>query len=80
MDLANDPEKVEVLEVDHQFYMSFNPWKKPDPNIKRVRSFNYKPFSLSINEFDRMLKEPRFDEKEVKRPFWQKLKDKLSAS
>jgi hypothetical protein len=71
MDHAKSREQVEVLEVDHDFYMNFNPWKKPSEDITRLRSFQYQPFSLSINEFEASLYNKRFDE--AQKTWWQKL-------
>lgn len=73
MDPRNNPELVRVLEVDHEFYMQFNPWKKTDGNVKEVDSFKYKPFSLTIDEFKRALEAPRFDVQVETRPWWRKL-------
>jgi ectoine hydroxylase-related dioxygenase (phytanoyl-CoA dioxygenase family) len=63
MDLSKDRKKVEVLSVDKDFYMSFNPWKKPSENIPRQKSFKYEPFSMSILDFEKKLHQPSFDEK-----------------
>lgn len=90
MDLSKDRTLVEVLEVDQDFYMKFNPWKKPSDEVKRLYSFKYEPFDMTIEEFERKLNEKRFDE--VIRPqrkvdsdekgssFWSKLKSKLSKA
>ena len=61
MDLSKDRSKVEVLEVDRDFYMKFNPWKKPSEEIKRLESFKYEPFDMTIDEFEAKMKQPRFD-------------------
>lgn len=61
MDPQNNPNKVDVLEVDTDFYMAFNPWKKPE-NVKILRSFNYKPFNLSIKKYEEGLYNTRIDE------------------
>jgi hypothetical protein len=53
--------KVEVLEVDHDFYMSFDPWKNPDDNIKRTKKINHKPKSITIETFEHKLSGKRFD-------------------
>jgi ectoine hydroxylase-related dioxygenase (phytanoyl-CoA dioxygenase family) len=58
-----DKEKVEVLDVDTEFYMTFNPWMQP-VGAKVAKSFQYAPKKLSIQEFDKLLKGRRFDEKE----------------
>jgi tRNA G10 N-methylase Trm11 len=63
MDLAKDRTTVEVLEVDRDFYMKFNPWKKPADDVKRINSFKYVPFDMTIEEFEAKLSQPRFDEK-----------------
>lgn len=62
MDLAKDRTQVEVLEVDTDFYMKFNPWKKPSDEVKRIDSFKYEPFHMTMQEFEEKLKQPRFDE------------------
>lgn len=62
MDLAKDRTMVEVLEVDRDFYMKFNPWKKPAEDVKRIDSFKYVPFDMTIQEFEVKLNQPRFDE------------------
>ncbi len=74
MDLEVDRNRVEVLEVDYHFYMKFNPWKKPSGDIKRIDKFKYVPFSLSIEEFDKKLKEPRFDIVQPKSSLLNKIK------
>lgn len=63
MDLSKDRSLVEVLEVDKDFYMKFNPWKKPSEDVKRIDSFKYEPFDMTIEEFGAKLNQPRFDEK-----------------
>lgn len=62
MDPYTNPNHVEVLAVDTEFYMQFNPWKKPSDDIKRLKEFSYQPFSMTLQEFEQRLKEPRFDE------------------
>lgn len=64
MDLAKDKNRVEVLEVDHEFYMEFNPWKKPSANIKRIKSFDYQAFSIDFATFKNALYKRRFDQQE----------------
>lgn len=92
MDLSKDRSLVEVLEVDHDFYMKFNPWKKPAEEVKRLHSFRYEPFDMTIEEFAVKLKQPRFDEVAHKQNrsrvetkgsdlgFWSKLKSKFSKA
>jgi len=52
---------VDVLEVDKDFYMQFNPWKNPD-GVKRIDRIKFDDRPLSIKEFDRRLHGQRFDE------------------
>ena len=59
---AVDKEKVEVLDVDTDFYMKFNPWMQP-VGAKVINSFQHTPKKLTIEEFDKILKGKRFDEK-----------------
>jgi hypothetical protein len=69
MDLAKDRTLVEVLEVDRDFYMKFNPWKKPAEDVKRIDSFKYVPFDMTIEEFEAKLSQPRFDEENSRTSF-----------
>lgn len=94
MDLSKDRSMVEVLEVDEQFYMTFNPWKKPSEDVKRIASFKYEPFDMTIEEFGRKLSQPRFDHVDKlsggstevlevlpkKATWWTKLRSKLSKA
>lgn len=75
MDLEKDKNRVEVLEVDHNFYMEFNPWKKPSKDIKRIRSFEYQPFSMEFTSFKNALYKTRFDQEESK-SLWNSIKAK----
>lgn len=52
---------VQVLEVDHDFYMEFNPWKDPG-DVKRVRTIQYTPRAIDEREFAERLSGPPFDE------------------
>lgn len=56
-----NPNQVEVLEVEQDFYMEFNPWKKPDKN-KIVNRFQYELRPLTEEEFSKRLYARRFDE------------------
>jgi hypothetical protein len=51
---------IEVLEVDENFYFQFNPWKFPT-DVKKVGEIPFKGNYLSINDFQEVLKRPRFD-------------------
>jgi len=59
---AIDKEKVEVLDVDTDFYMQFNPWMQP-VGARVIDSFRHIPKTLTIEEFDKVLMGKRFDEK-----------------
>lgn len=52
---------VEVLEVDHDFYMEFNPWKDPGA-VKRVNTIKYTPRAINEREFAKRLSGSPFDE------------------
>jgi hypothetical protein len=66
-------EDVEVLEVDFDFYMQFNPWKQPE-GAKKVKRFKHTTRFIDETEFRRRLREQRFDEPKPKG-----LVDKLKA-
>ena len=72
MNPAESPEQVNVLEVDRDFYMQFNPWKQPE-GAKVVRQFKYQPRAINVEEFNARLKGPRIDEPQPKN-FVEKLK------
>jgi len=59
---AVDKETVNVLEVDTDFYMKFNPWMQPE-GAKVIASFRHQAKQLTIQEFDKNLKGKRFDER-----------------
>ncbi|HLP19104.1 MAG TPA: phytanoyl-CoA dioxygenase family protein [Chitinophagales bacterium] len=61
MNPAKSKDNVEILEVDTDFYMQFNPWKQPE-GAKRVGNFKFDFKPMDIKTFDRKLREPRFDE------------------
>lgn len=79
MDLSKDRSKVEVLEVDKDFYMKFNPWKKPSEDVPRIDSFKYEPFDMTIEEFGAKMNQPRFDE-DVPQSWWKKVRSKLAGA
>ncbi|MFN8295427.1 MAG: phytanoyl-CoA dioxygenase family protein [Chitinophagales bacterium] len=64
---------IDVLEVDKDFYMNFNPWKQPE-NVKKIRSINYKPFNMSVQLFEKSLFSTRIDEQPKKKSVLEKLK------
>ncbi len=59
-DVHDDKNHIQVLEVDHDFYMSFHPWFKPKGQ-KRIKKLNYREKSLSIEEYGKIWKGERFD-------------------
>ncbi len=65
--------KVDILEVDENFYMEFNPWKLPDYATKIGElAFEYK--MIDESEFIKRLAGSTFDETAVKSTFFQKIK------
>ena len=61
---------VNVLEVSHDFFMEFNPWKQPT-GTKKTGERSYKQKDLTYLEFKKRVGGLRFDEKPT---FIQKLK------
>ena len=61
MNPSKSTEDVDILEVDTDFYMQFNPWKQPD-GAKRIGKLKYNFQPMDIKTFERKLHEPRFDE------------------
>lgn len=66
---------VDVLEADVEFYMQFNPWKKPD-GLTKVKTFPYRHRNIDVLEFKKRLNGPAFDAK--KRGLVSKLKSVFS--
>ncbi len=77
MNPAESKTKVDVLEVDVDFYMQFNPWKKPE-NVKVLKSFHYKPFDMSLKTFEKGIWGPRIDEPQKEKSFFEKIKTVFS--
>ena len=67
--------KVDILEVDKEFYIQFNPWQFPT-DIKSVGKLNFRPVELDEKAFASRLYGKRFDEQEEKNIF-QKIKAAL---
>ncbi|MFT4969347.1 MAG: ectoine hydroxylase-related dioxygenase (phytanoyl-CoA dioxygenase family) [Chitinophagales bacterium] len=80
LDPAAKDQKIEVLEVDHEFYLEFNPWKLPT-NKKVVAKVPYEMAPLTEDQFTKKLKGHRFDERTIKQPhsFIQKIKTLFQA-
>lgn len=64
---------IDVLEVDQEFYMNFNPWKQPE-NVKVLRKIHYKPFDMSVQTFEKGIFSTRIDEEPEKKSLLDKLK------
>ncbi len=62
MNTKESMSKIEVLEVDTDFYMQFNPWKDAK-EAKRIRSFDYTPSQLTVDQFLQKMARKRIDEK-----------------
>jgi hypothetical protein len=73
LDHQRSPEQIDVLEVDHDFYMEFNPWKKPE-KAKRIGSIPFTPKQLTKEEFARQLFQQRFDQAPEKKGVLGRLK------
>ncbi len=76
MNRAVSDEKVDVLEVDKDFYMAFNPWKFPENN-KKVGEVTYKHNLLDEAAFRNRLHGPRFDEQKSRPTFIQKIREAI---
>ncbi len=50
IDFELNPNQIELLEVEDDFYMEFNPWKKAE-NVKIVHAIPYKPRALNRKEY-----------------------------
>ncbi len=64
MNPADSREDVNVLEVDHDFYMEFNPWKQPQ-GVKKIGTLKYHQHPLSVKEFKSRLYSTRIDEPQL---------------
>jgi hypothetical protein len=61
MDSQNNPNEVQVLEVKDDFYMEFNPWKKPE-GVKLIKTISHNHRNISEQEFIKRLNGPAYDE------------------
>jgi hypothetical protein len=61
MNPGKSKDDVEVLEVDTEFYMQFNPWKEPE-GAKQVGKLKFSFHPMDIKTFEKKLQQPRFDE------------------
>jgi hypothetical protein len=70
----SQPDTIQVLEVDKDFYMEFNPWAKPK-NYKYLRSLKFHQPFINEQEYLQKMKLPKIDELQTNRPnFLEKLK------
>ncbi|MEY5001901.1 MAG: hypothetical protein RLZZ211_1937 [Bacteroidota bacterium] len=77
MDYQNNPSEIQVLEVNDDFYMEFNPWKKLE-SPKVIAKIPFVNKQLTSEEFVRKLAGPTFEA--VSKPnFWQRLTRKHHA-
>lgn len=77
MDPSVSMQEVDILEVDVDFYMQFNPWKKPG-NVKKLKRIPYNFHPLTEEEFKQRMRAPRFDAP-VKAGFMQRLKNVFAS-
>ncbi len=63
---------IRILEADVDFYMQFNPWKKPE-GLPVVKTLSKVPTYITEQEFSKRMKGRRFDE-EISEGFFSKLK------
>ena len=74
MDQQNSMTSVNVLEVSHDFFMEFNPWKQPT-GTNKTGERKYKQKDLTYPEFKKRVGGMRFDQKPT---FIQKVKSVFS--
>ena len=77
MDYQNNPNEIQMIEVNDDFYMEFNPWKK----VQSTKILDRIPFinkQVTEQEFIKKLNGPTF-ETDIKKSFWGKLKQMLNG-
>lgn len=72
MDPAQAPNKIQILEVEDDFYMEFNPWKKPE-NVKILKSLPFERRNIDDKEFARLMNSPAFDQPSL--GLWRKIRN-----
>jgi hypothetical protein len=78
MDYQSNPNEIQMIEVNDDFYMEFNPWKKvQSPKILKNVPFVSK--QITEQEFVKRLSSPTF-ENQSKKDFWGKFKLIFHAS
>ena len=63
-------EVINILEVDQDFFMRFNPWKQPE-GFKKIGEIPFKEQTLTYADFKKRVGGNRFDEEQT---FMQKVK------
>ncbi|MCB0510839.1 MAG: phytanoyl-CoA dioxygenase family protein [Chitinophagales bacterium] len=63
LDMQNNSKEIQVLEVQDDFYMEFNPWKKPE-GVKVIKKIPFENKTITEQEFVSRLKAPGFDHEE----------------
>jgi hypothetical protein len=61
LDYQSNPNEIQVLEVQDDFYMEFNPWKKPE-GIKVLKKVPFENKLITEREFISRLQAPGFDQ------------------
>ncbi len=75
MNPSKSMQEIDVLEVDVDFYMQFNPWKMP-VGAKKVETLSFTKNLITADEFSARLKQPRFDETQpVKKNLFTRIKE-----
>lgn len=67
---------VDILEVDKDFYMQFNPWKFPE-GVKKVGEVSYTMPVINEEAFKQKLYATRFDEPQTNLSLFQKIKEAI---
>lgn len=63
----NSKPQIDVLQVDEEFFFQFNPWKFPS-GVKKIGQKNYRQMALTRNDFDQIMRSPRFDSEHYGNP------------
>jgi ectoine hydroxylase-related dioxygenase (phytanoyl-CoA dioxygenase family) len=61
MDASISANEVQILEVSDDFYMEFNPWKKPE-NVKVLKKIPYQHQFITEEEFVKRINNKAFDQ------------------
>lgn len=61
MNSAESHSRIDVLEVDTDFYMQFNPWKQPE-GAKRLKTIPFSEKPITFSEFNQRITGKKIDE------------------